>query len=198
MPVPDRERAEHMALRLTRTARKEGVDRVALLESAHEVAMEPRHLRLDDDHDPRYLHPGRTALVAMGDAGLRDPVALAAAVLTETLSAELSTGRDAVARVGGGDLERAWAVRDRVPHPFAEDLAERLILADASLRVVALAEWLDQLRHLRSWADADTVSGAHRVTEAVYLPVAERTHPKLARRFGWWIRRVSPGLSASS
>jgi (p)ppGpp synthase/HD superfamily hydrolase len=198
MPVPDRERAEHMARRLTRTARKGGVDPVELLARAHEVAMEPRHLRLDDDHDPRYLHPGRTALVAMGDAGLRDPVALAAAVLTETLSPELSTGRDAVARVGEADLERAWAVRDQVPSPFAEDLAERLILADASLRVVALAEWLDQLRHLRSWADADTISAAQRVTEEVYLPVAGRTHPTLARRFGWWIRRVSPGLSASS
>ncbi|HSG49543.1 MAG TPA: hypothetical protein VLA43_17110, partial [Longimicrobiales bacterium] len=64
MPVPDRERSRHMALRLARAADRAGVKEIALLERAHDLGMESRHRLLDDDHDPRYLHPGRTALVA--------------------------------------------------------------------------------------------------------------------------------------
>lgn len=192
MPVPDRERASHMALRLERTARKEGVEEGGLLLLAHRVAMTPRHRELDDDHDPRYLHPGRVALVAMTDAGLRDPLLLAAGILLETLSPGLAPNGEEVAATGDPRLGEAWAVASALPRPRAEALAEALVTAGEGERIVALAEWTDQLRHLRHWADGATVGWAHDRTREVYLPVAERTHPTLARRLRWWITRVDP------
>lgn len=187
-----------MALRLARAAEKEGIQETGLLARAHELAMEPRHRLLEDDHDPRYLHPGRTALVALGDGGVRDPVTLAAALLLETVSTELAPSHGALAREEDPGLRRAWEMARGVPRPGAEGLVERLVTAVESEQVLALCEWLDQLRHLRNWAPADVVAEGQRLTRAVYLPLAERTHGGLARRLRWWMRRVDPGLSASS
>lgn len=187
-----------MSLRLGRAAAHEGVGDLDLLAAAHEAAMGPRHRLLDDDHDPRYLHPGRTALVALGDGGLRAPELLSAAVLLETVSPELSTTTDAVRATGDHRLEEAWALAAGIPRPGEEDLAERLVTAEEETRILALCEWLDQLRHLRMWGDADRVAWGQRLTREVYLPVAERTRDVLARRFRWWMRRVDPGLSGAS
>jgi hypothetical protein len=188
-----------MGLRLIRTARRAGVEALPLLQRAHALAMEPRHRLLDDDHDPRYLHPGRTALVCLTDGEMRDPVALAASLLVDTVSPELAPVPDALSRIHAShELHEAFSLRDRIPRPFGEGLAEALITTEPEVRVLALAEWLDQLRHLRLWAAGPAVSSAQRVTEEVYLPVAERTHTTLARRFRWWVRRVGPGLNASS
>ncbi|MDT8340116.1 MAG: hypothetical protein RQ751_01270 [Longimicrobiales bacterium] len=198
MPVPDRERAQHMTLRLRRTLERLGVGAVPELAAAHEVAMAPRHAVLDDDHDPRYLHPGRSALIALGDGQVRDPVLVAAALLFESLDARLGPQAAEVAAIGSDAVARGWEVAAALPRPEDEALAERLVCAGEGERVVALAEWLDQLRHLRHWAGAECVRDAHRLTREVYLPVAERTGGALARRLRWWLRRVLPPLGAPS
>lgn len=186
-----------MSLRLARHAARVGIPHGDLLEAAFQMAMAPRHCLLDDDHDPRYLHPGRTALVAMDDAGVRDPVLLAAAILAETEEPRLACDADAVAGQGDPRLQDALALARGLPSPGCPDLAEELVTAEEGVRLVALSERLDQLRHLRLWAEEGRVRDAGEEVVRVYLPVAERTHPVLARRFRWWVRRVGPGISAS-
>jgi (p)ppGpp synthase/HD superfamily hydrolase len=87
----------------------------------------------------------------------------------------------------------AWERARTLPRPDSPDLVEALVTADPDTAAILLAEWLDQLRHVRLWAPEDRVEEAHRLTREVYLPVAERGHETMARRFGWWLRRVAGG-----
>ena len=187
-----------MALRVTRTATRAGVTTTSLLETAHRVSMAPRHGLLDDDHDPRYLHPGRTFLVTLEDAEVRDPSLLAAAILLETLDPSLGPAAEDVEAEGSRELTLAFERARALPRPWDDDLAERLVTAESGERAVVLAEWLEQVRHVPQWGEPGLVSRAARRTAEVYLPVAERHGGTLARRYRWWVRRVGPGLSASS
>ena len=194
MAVPTRERAAHMARRLLREAVARGVDAPERLDEAFRYAMEPRHRLLDDDHDPRYLHPGRTALVLMGDGGVVDGSWIGAAVLAETASPELAwTPRGEAPEW----LRGSWTRAREVPGLEDPRLAERLVTAVPEAATLALSEYLDQLRHLHLWAGEDRVIRAARAAEEILLPVARRSTPVLARRFEWWVRRVGRGFSAS-
>lgn len=198
MTVPDTDRARHMGLRVQRAAARAGVPGRDLLSAAHELAMAPRTAALDDDHDPRYLHPGRTFLVALGDAGVRDPGLLASAILLETLEPRLGASVAAVEEAADPALLGAWRVARHIPRPRDENLVERLVTSSEGVQRVALSEWLDQLRHLRHWAGEETVAWGLERTREVYLPLAERHGGTLARRLAWWMRRVAPGLTAAS
>ena len=180
------DRGSAMAASVSRTARTFGVSRehLPLLSRAHALAMEPRVAALADDHHPLYLHPGRTVLVLLRDAEVRDAVALVAAAVTESEDVRFRIGIDTVRDALGEDVA---ALRSRIPLPGSERLAEELVTGDERLRLVALAERLDHLRHahLRE-ADEDWRRGALAEAQAIYLPVAERTHPRLAQRYRHW------------
>ena len=191
--VTHRDRADAMLQRLLRTARSYGVADTGLLREAFESAMAPRLEALDDDHDPRFLHPGRTALILLQDAGYAEPHGLATAILAETESPELSC----LAGPEPDDAPSLLAARAEARAlPLmadAEEFAERLLTAPEPIPLVALAEYLDQLRHLRLWAEAERVQACGDVAARILVPVAERVHPVLARRYRWWVRRmVSP------
>jgi len=187
--VSEEDRGTAMASSVARAARSFGVGPpgVALLARAHALAMAPRVRAFGhDDHHPLYLHPGRTVLILLRDVGVTDPVVLAAAALTESEDAELRIGPAEVRGAVGdqvADLVRA------VPLPGAETLAEALVTAEEPVRLVALAERLDHARHahLRE-ADQAWRRTLHDEVGAVYLPVAERTHPRLAQRYRHWWR----------
>lgn len=198
MTVPDTDRARHMGLRVQRTAARAGLAGRALLAAAHELAMAPRTASLDDDHDPRYLHPGRTFLVALGDAGVRDHALLASAILLETMEPRLGVSGAAAEAAADPALLQAWHVARHIPRPQDENLVERLVTSSEGIQRVALSEWLDQLRHLRHWAGSETVTWGLERTRDVYLPLAERHGGTLARRLAWWMRRVAPGLTGAS
>jgi hypothetical protein len=187
--VSEEDRGTAMASSVARTARSFGVEAagVALLSRAHALAMGPRVRALgDDDHHPLYLHPGRTVLILLRDVGVTDPVVLAAAALTESEDVAFRIGLAAVREAAGdavAELVRA------VPLPGGETLAEALVTAEEPVRLVALAERLDHARHghLRE-ADAAWRRALHDEVGAVYLPVAERTDPRLAQRYRHWWR----------
>ena len=112
---------------------------------------------------------------------------LAAAVLTETLRPELRADPARIPAAIGVDAGGAVGARVRqVPLPGAEDLAERLLLADPEVQLIALAERLDHMRHAHLWPEASARRAAHELTETVYASIAERVHPTLARRYAWW------------
>src|SRR5690606_35345470 len=87
-----------MARRVEATARSVGVSAEGrwLLGHALRLALSRRGALLDDDHDPHYLHAGRSALILLLDTGELNPVLLAAAALAESERVELRVPDDEV------------------------------------------------------------------------------------------------------
>lgn len=179
-------RAEAMARRIAGAAERAGLTQAerALLDRAFRLAMEPRARLLADDHDPDFLHPARTALILLEDLGCRDPHALAAGAVCETLRPELAA---AAAEIRGvlGPAVHALVAAVPVPALAGDELLEQLVAADHATRLVALVERLDHARHLHLRPRAEWAA-FHGLTREAYLPVALRTDPTLGRRFRWW------------
>ena len=171
-----------------------GASEMELVRVAHRLAMAPRLQVLDDGHDPALLHPGRTVLILTLDVAFRDAAGLAAAALVESEQPELRVTSAVVQKSLGHELA-AWVAA--VPLP-GDGLTEALVTAPHAVRLVALAERLDQCRHAKFWADRDARLRAHEEAQAVYGPVAERTDAALARRFAHWSRAVARRLRQES
>ena len=182
-------RAGRMALSVARALRSSGLssEAAARVRSALDVAMEPRIARLADDHHPAYLHPGRAQLVLLRDApDATTAIALVGAALLETEDADLEA---AASRVESGIGADALEAREAVPRPGSDRMLERLVGLPGQLALAALAERLDHLRHLHQREDLRPVWAArHREVQEVWLPFAQRTHPRLATRFAHWER----------
>ena len=180
-------RWEQMSDRVDRTAAALGVDRSGrdLIGTALEAAMARRVAAIDDDHDPDYLHPGRTVVVLMDDVGLVDPVALAAAGVLDTRRGDLEpSDREVTEHVSAA----VTAFRNAVPRPESDTLLEDLLASGHDVVLVALAERLDQIRHAHMWGDRAEARAAHQEASEVYLKMAERVHARLAARYTQWCR----------
>ncbi len=184
------ERARAMAASVARTLRSHGMDAagLSLLNRAHALAMEPRLGLIDDERHPMLLHPGHTALVLVHDVGARDAGLLAAAAVTESEDGAFRVERARVRAVLG---DRVAELASAVPEARAPDLAEALVTASREVRLVALAERLDHLRHAHLRTDPEWGRAAHREAMHVYLPVAERTDERLAARYRYWCRKFA-------
>ncbi|WP_405282904.1 hypothetical protein V3331_13955 [Gaopeijia maritima] len=176
------DRARPMGHRLDEGAAERGVDEVGRQRIAriHDAAMELRRGAGVGQHHRDYLHPGRSALILLIDLGEADATTLCAAIAFDSERADWIP-RAAVA----DDRDLAMRVAE-LPPAGADDLAERLVVADEAVRRAALAERLDQLRHAHLWPDLEARRRAHAEAEAVYAPIARRTHPVFARRYDWW------------
>jgi hypothetical protein len=173
-----------MAEKLAVYAARAGVDNVPLLLQAYHLALKPRLEQLSDVFHHDLLHPARCALILLENVQHTNAVVLAAAQVTETRAPELRVAGADIAHTLGDDVARlSVAVPDPVRH--ADTLLEKLVTAEEDVALIALAERLDQSRHLHmrarsEWRDYYTQ------TVTAYLPVAERVHPELARRFQRW------------
>jgi len=161
-----------------------GAADIGIVARAYDLAMEPRTRALEDDHHPAYLHPGRSPLVLLRDVGPVAATVLAASAVHDTEDMALRVGLDRVRDdVDPGVAELVASL----PLPGDERLLERLVTLDEGARLAALAERLDQLRHLHLREDLAPLWAAHHEEAgAVWGPVAERTHPRLATRIRHW------------
>ncbi len=187
-------RWEFMADRIDRTALAAGIDAEGrrLVGAAFRVAMTPRLAVIEDDHHPDYLHAGRCAIVLLDDVALFEPVALAAACLLDTRRPALEVSdEDVVAAVSG----EVVAFRSLVPRAGSERLLEDLLTQERAVVLVALAERLDHLRHAHLWGETGEARKAHEEASRVYLPIAERAHAVLARRYRHWCRTFADKLA---
>ena len=175
--------------RVTAEARAVLTEEDALLvRAALEPCLAERDVRIADDHDTRLLHPARTIRVLIADAQCRNAAALAAAAFVDTADPDLVPPFDFVAPHHGRiDVYAVRAVLSQVPVPVAgsDDLLERLVTAPADAAVVALAERLDQVRHLHLRPELPWEEHYAQVRE-VYFPAAQRLAPGLARRMHRW------------
>ncbi len=166
----------------------EGVDFVS---RAHALAMNARVEALDDDHHPAYLHPGRSVLVLLQDVGLLPADVLATAAVHDTEDDDLRVSLDAVRdALGDGVADMV----ESLPLPGDERLTERLVSLAEGPRLAALAERLDHLRHAHLREDRTWWRAIHEEAGAAWLPVAERTHPRLATRYLHWHRTFARRL----
>lgn len=181
-----RERADAMADRLRRTADWRGLGRpdAMRLADCFLSAMRHRAASIRDDHHPDYLHPARTALILLDDAGVRDPAVLFAAVLQDTSRPDLAMPADEVERIGG---PAAAAVIRLLPSPEVDprEIMELLVTLPPGVLALYLAAQLDHVRHLHLGDRSRWRDGHTRVTDGL-IPLAHRCHPTLARRFERW------------
>ncbi|MEJ2215540.1 MAG: hypothetical protein P8099_02880 [Gemmatimonadota bacterium] len=185
MNVPGRD--ERMARRLEREMRRGGVtDRgISRVLDAYRLAMEPRVAALEDRH-PDFLHPARTVLVLLLDAGVRDGVLLSAAALCESLRPELAVPAGRAARAAGVAVGRLLGAVP-VPETSGEELLEDLVASPADVLLLAVAERLDHARHLHL-APREEWEPFHATACGAYVVAARRTDPRLAGRFAFWCR----------
>lgn len=184
-----------MAARVIDTARRLGVaqDGQGLLAIAFDAAMAPRIAAGLDDHHPDYLHPARNALILLDDTHVADAATLAAAILTETRDPGLRVDPASIGRLGADVVALAEEVAALGCGTDTADGAgplERLVLATAPARLIALAERLDHARHLHL-RDPIEWGPYHAITCDRFGPAASRAHPTLERRFRWWCRTFS-------
>lgn len=191
------EREELMAVSVANAAVAQGLgpEAVELLGRAHALAMGPRLAAIEDDHHPAYLHPGRTVLVLLGDVGALPVSALCAAAVHETQDAALRVDVTTVREALG---EEVADIVSSLPLPGDERLLERLVTLEEAPLLAALAERLDQLRHAHLREDHAWWRAIYDEAEAVWVPVAERTHPRLADRFRHWRRTFGRRLEKVS
>ena len=149
----------------------------ARVRDAVHAALVRRDAAVEDDHDPRCLMPGRVVRILIADAACRDADVLCAAAFVDTIDPHL---------VGDIGVLGASAARLRaaVPEPD-EDLLERLVTVERDAAIIAVAERLDQARHLHMRPDLPWAA-VHAQIRAVYVPVAVRVAPRLAQRLQRW------------
>ena len=174
--LPASGRLREMHGRLERRLEKAGLAEAARerVLDANARAMLHRRDVLGDDEHFETLHPARTLLILLDDCGVHDAETLAAAAGVES---EHDALRTATAEAGSADVP--------TPASSGETLLEDLVAAPLEARLVALAERLDHARHLHLRPPAEWAT-FHETIGSVYLPLAQRTHPRLARRYDWW------------
>lgn len=162
--------------RLARRLERAGLDersRVPVLE-ANAAALLHRMELLHDDEHFEALHTSRTMLILLDDCDVVDAAVLQAAAGIESEHEALRVP----------DIS-PLAATVPIPGPSQGALIEELVVASGEARLLALAERLDHARHLHL-RDRAAWTAFHASFGAVYVPIAQRTHPRLARRCDWW------------
>jgi hypothetical protein len=178
-----------MAARLERAVQRTGNDAgaAAAIGRAFRAAIDARAPTIDEPEHFAFLHPARNALILLEDVyGV--PVHVAAAgVLLDGEHPALMLPPAAWAQAAGAaaagllsDVPLSGAIADDA------ELLEALLACDRPVRLLALADRLDFIRHLHLDTGADR-HAAHARTGSVFLPIAQRTDPLFVRRFEWWL-----------
>lgn len=154
-----------------------------VLVAAYELSVARRLRVLGDVFHEDLLHPARTALILISDAGCVDDVVLTAATLVDTEYPELQPTQS---EIRGAFGERVGDLVAAVPDPAAnEALLEDLVVAPHDVALIALAERLDHARHLH-FRDRNVWSAFYRQIVDVYQPVAGRLSPPIQQRLSHW------------
>lgn len=212
-------RGDRMGDRLDRMLTAGGIHVLqrAQVMAVHRLAMEARDAaldggrlgegRLDDDHDPRYLHPGRTLLVFWEMATEADPPVDRAALVSLLPVAPLIDSRDPELRPSDARIdarintpiharieERGQDLGERVrrvqevataggtPVPDPSAWLEAVLPEAAGVQVLVLAEAFDHARHLH--VGGGPVEGKPQDPRRAYAAFVGEALVPLAARIG--------------
>ncbi|MGQ0560840.1 MAG: hypothetical protein ACT443_03085 [Gemmatimonadota bacterium] len=172
-----------MAVKLAAYARRAALDPAVLI-AAYQLSVAHRLGVLGDVFHFDLLHPARTALILLEDAGCTDDVVLTAATLTES---ELPELRVAEAEVRAAFGERVAGLAASVPRPAdaGEALLEQLVSVPHDVALIAVAERLDHARHLH-FREPALWRPCHAQIEHVYVPFSPRVSTALETRLARW------------
>lgn len=176
-------RAETMAEKLAVYGRRAGFD-PAMLVAAYQTSVAHRLQLLGDVFHPDLLHPARTALILMEDAGCSDDVVLTAAALTESEFPALRVAEQHV-RARFGDRVAGFVAAVPAPAGRDETLLEELVALPGDVALIAVAERLDHARHLHFREPAAWPAFFEQI-KAAYLPFSGRVGATLQRRLQRW------------
>ncbi|HSJ25281.1 MAG TPA: hypothetical protein VK929_11455 [Longimicrobiales bacterium] len=178
-----RHRAAAMVERVTlEAAHSLGTEAALVVRDAVGAVLAVRDPLIEDDHDPRLLHPARTVLILLSDTTCRDAAALAAAAFIESLDTALRAPLDELERVAGG---AARGIASAAPNAARGTTLEDLVSAPRDSAVIAIAERLDHARHLHLRPDL-AWAPFHADVETVWAPAAHFLAPGLGRRLDRW------------
>lgn len=175
-------RAETMAAKLAGYAERAHI-RPDVLVAAYELSVARRLRLLGDVFHEDLLHPARTALILITDAGCIDDAVLTAATLVDTEFPELQPTQSEIRTAFG---ERVGDLVAAVPNPAGnEALLEDLVVAPHDVALIALAERLDHARHLH-FRERALWTDFYAQINGVYLPLAGRLSPPIQQRLSHW------------
>ena len=176
-------RTETMAVKLAAYARRVGIVPDVLV-AAYWMSVERRMKVLHDVFHPELLHPARTVLILIEDAGCTDDVLLTAGALTDSEYGGMQPS-DREIRSAFGD--RVAELVTSVPRPgeFREGLLEALVIAPHDVGLIAVAERLDHARHLHFREEALWRPFFSQISDA-YLPFSARVSDPLQVRLERW------------
>ncbi|MGQ0814790.1 MAG: hypothetical protein ACT4O1_10035 [Gemmatimonadota bacterium] len=190
--MSEENRVDTMAVKLAARAQRAGI--VAdVLTSGYRLSVDKRLRVLGDVFHPDLLHPARTALILLEDAGCQDDVLLTAATLIDSEFPELRVDGSAVRAVFG---ERVADLVAAVPMPAeaGEALLEELVSVPHDVGLMAVAERLDHARHLH-FRDAGAWRAFYAQITDAYLPFSGRVSAPLATRLSRWSTAFAKRLS---
>jgi len=132
-----------------------------------------------DDGTPYMLHPLRTALILARELGVRDAIAVCAALLHDTLEDQCSVSLDDIRRLFGAEVA---SIIEAVTKPHARGRSHgevnaiyfpRLRAADELVRTVKLADRLDNIRDLPNSQDRAKRRRMIDETRLFYMPLID-------------------------
>ena len=172
-----------MAVKLGAYARRVGIV-PAVLVSAYQMSVERRMKHLRDVFHPELLHPARTALVLIEDAGCTDDVILTAAALVDSEYGGMQLSDREIRSSFGDHVAELVAAVPR-PGELREGLLEALVVAPHDVGLIAVAERLDHARHLH-FRDPALWRPFFTQIEDAYLPFSGRVSGQLEARLQRW------------
>lgn len=172
-----------MAAKLAACARRVGVVPDVLV-SAYQTSIERRLKVLHDVFHPELLHPARTVLILIEDAGCVDDVILTAAALVDSEYGGMQPSGREIRNAFGDRVAELVAAVPR-PGEVRENLLEALVTAPHNAGLIAAAERLDHARHLHFRESSLWRPFFVQITDA-YLPFSGRVSGPLATRFERW------------
>lgn len=165
-----------------------GALRAPLL-SCYEFARQAHQGQVRDDGTPYEHHLARTALLAIEELGLRDLGALQAALLHDVVEDTSVTAEQIAARFGSATAERVQRLSkpERQPGESYDQRTTRYLAQLESsplgdLVALKLADRMDNLEDTHLMPDRAKVDRYLRETREQYLPLAQRSAPRLAER----------------
>lgn len=156
---------------------------LALAEATHAGQYRKPSAARPEHRDPYLIHPMRVALVLLEEVDVREPAAVAAALLHDVV--EDSDGRvtdEMIARDFGPEVAAIVAALTKPPHSATvpreqqlHDYHENIAAAPLAVRAVKLADRLDNIREAVTVGDARFQRKYLAETREIYLPLAAAT-----------------------
>lgn len=175
---------EYLIQRLTPQVDEQQLAQVYL---AYEVAQKAHAGQTRDEGTPYITHPVRVAISLVDEIAVYSPALICSALLHDVIEDSDMTREDIGAMFGEEIAEVVWLLTKLEEVRLSEYLARIEAAAHTGAALVKLCDRLDNLRSVIHTPQLDKKRRYIRTTEALYLPMAARTHRYLHDELLRWL-----------